>query len=145
MRKAVSLFMSLMLAFTIGACGTDTSEGAAAPEEPAVTEAEPAAAEQEAPEAEPAVSVSAEDIDSLLQGAWALEGSADTMSFEDGKVVISGSGQMLSGSYEVDTEESAVIGHIETSDATLKITIPYSYEDGVLKIFNNRGAEMFKQ
>ena len=30
-------------------------------------------------------------------------------------------------------------------DKTLVITIPYTYEDGVLKIFNNRNVELIKQ
>jgi len=100
-----------------------------------------AAAEPEAA----AVTISAEDLDGLLQGTWKLSDNTGEMAFDNGSMVISGGGQMMDGNYEISTEESAVKGTFEVDGKTLVITIPYTYEDGVLKIFNNRNVELIKQ
>lgn len=88
-------------------------------------------------------STSTDEIDSALQGTWQTEGAEKGLfTFEQGSLSVSGSGAIMSGSYEIDTDSMTVIGHLETSDGTVKIELPYEYDGSVLKVFNNRGAEM---
>ena len=151
MKKTLSAVLSMVLALGLAACGSDTGAGApAVPAAEEVTETAQEAAETVTEAVEEAVQeaeieITPEEIDSLLQGTWKLSDDTGEMAFDNGTFVITSGGQMMEGTYEVNTEESAVIGHIETSENTLKITIPYTYEDGVLKIFNNRNVEFTKQ
>jgi len=151
MKKTLSAVLSMVLAFGLAACGSDTGAGAqAVPAAEEVTETAQEAAETVTEAVEEAVQeaeieITPEEIDSLLQGTWKLSDNTGEMAFDNGSLVISGNGQMMDGSYEISTEESAVKGEFVVEDKTLVITIPYTYEDGVLKIFNNRNVELIKQ
>ncbi len=87
--------------------------------------------------------ISAEDVDTALQGVWDCNG-AGTFTFSNGTLTMETQGTTLSGTYEIDTEASQITGTINASDKNLQIAIPYTYED-TLKIYNNNNQELTKQ
>lgn len=92
---------------------------------------------------ETSTDVSADEINAALQGTWQIEG-AETgyFTFDQWSLTVDSSAASMSGTYEIDADSSSIIGHLETSDGTVKVTIPYEYDGTSLKIFNNQGAEM---
>ena len=138
MKKAMFMIAVLMLA-GCSAPASDSNSGGSAAESTAEAQVQETAA------AEAVTSLSAEEVDQLLNGTWAIPDGSGEFSFDHGSLAVTGNGQMLSGTYEVDVDESAVIGHISASNGTLKITIPYTYENGELHVFNNRNVELVKK
>lgn len=91
-------------------------------------------------------SYTAEDIEKALNGTWLTPSNTNAeTSFDNGSLVISDGNNMLSGTYEIDVDKSQIIGHIEASDGTLKITIPFEYKDGNLTVYNNAGDALIKK
>lgn len=90
-------------------------------------------------------SVSSNDIDDLLYGEWTLDGSDGSFFFDHGDVTLTSGSQILSGTYEISTEESAVKCVFKASDGNVKATIPFTYENGTLKVYNNKNQEMTKR
>ena len=91
-------------------------------------------------------SLTADEVENLVSGRWVADDGSGEVSFDAGSIVFTAQGQMLSGTYEVETEQSAIIGHLPVSDGqSLKITIPYTYEDGNFVIYNNSGGTFTKQ
>ena len=86
-------------------------------------------------------SLDTSEIDSMLQGDWSYGSNA--FSFNDGSLSILENGsEVMSGDYTINTNESNIVGTIHASDRDVKITLPYSLEDGVLHIQNNKGEEL---
>ena len=94
-------------------------------------------------EAGAAASVSEEEIDEMLQGTWIIEGGSFT--FTSGKMAIMASGKPMNGTYKINTSDSVIDGEIDQKDSTVTIHLPYTITDGVLTVYNNRGAAMEKQ
>lgn len=87
---------------------------------------------------------SADQVDAALQGSWSIEGSG-TFTFDQGVLTVDSSGTVMKGTYEVDVESSTIIGKLEATNGTVKISLPYEYNSGSgLKVFNNRNVEMVK-
>ncbi len=86
---------------------------------------------------------SVDAIDAALQGTWSVENQG-TFTFNQGALTVDGSGAVISGTYEINVDESSIVGHLEASDGSLKVTLPYEYADNTLKVFNNRGNELVK-
>lgn len=91
-------------------------------------------------------SLSESTIDELLQGSWVVDSGENegVFDFDQGDLVVSVSGTVMNGVYEIDTENSLVIGHLEASNGNVKVTIPYEYKNDALKLYNNKGQEMFR-
>ena len=90
--------------------------------------------------------VSADDVDAALQGSWQM-GTDGTWTFDQGAITFEGNGASLSGTYEVDVDKSAIKGHLEASDGTVNITLPFEYDGKTLKVFRNKDKadELAKQ
>ena len=82
---------------------------------------------------------------SLGGGGFHDEFSFGNFFFDNGNLTLVSGGQMLSGTYEIVTAESAIKGVFKSSDANVKISLPYVYENGALKLYNNREQEMTKR
>ena len=85
-----------------------------------------------------------DDIDAALQGTWSL-GGEDSFTFDNGELTFHASGRTISGTYEIDTEESRIIGHLQASDGNVKASISYTFEDGELRLFNKNGDEFTRE
>jgi hypothetical protein len=121
---------------------------AAAAEESAIASALSELAEAaEAPAEE--VPVTAETIDSLLQGEWIIydnQGGQNAFAFHAGDFTVYQSGiQLMNGTYEVKAEEQSITASLKATDGTVSITLPYTYENGELQIFNNAGEALIKE
>lgn len=91
-----------------------------------------------------AMNASAEQVDTALQGSWSVEGSG-TFTFDQGALTVDASGTVMKGTYEVDEGSSTIVGHLGTTDGSVKVSLPYEYgKESGLKIFNNRNVEMVK-
>ena len=91
-----------------------------------------------------AASASTEEIDAKLRGTWTL-GERAVFTFDGDTVDIESDGQSMHGTYEVNPDASTIDGHLEATDATVNIHLPYEYDGTTLKIYNNAGEEMTKQ
>lgn len=92
----------------------------------------------EAPE-EPASQsdVDAESVEAALQGAWNINGG--TFTFNAGSLAISSDGQVLTGTYEINTADRQIEAILSAADGSVKIKLPFAYEDDRLTLYNNRG------
>lgn len=91
-----------------------------------------------------AMNASAEQVDAALQGSWSVEGSG-TFTFDQGALTVDASGTVMKGTYEVDEGSSTIVGHLGTTDGSVKVSLPYEYgKESGLKVFNNRNVEMVK-
>ena len=133
MKKALSGLFVLLLAVSLCACSPSaTNVGTGSQQETETSAADNAPA-----------GPSLEEIDALVQGEWSIEGGS--FFFDKGNVTLLSQGQMLAGTYEILMEDSTIIGHFPVSDGTVKITIPYTYENGELTLYNNKNQKMEKQ
>lgn len=89
------------------------------------------------------LTVSAEEIDAMLQGTWMLGENA--FSFDNGSISIIGGGNSLSGTYKVNTAEFTIDADMNATDGTISINIPYEVNNGTLTIKNNQGQTLIKQ
>jgi len=83
------------------------------------------------------------NIDELLQGTWEVEGG--TFTFDSGTVLVNNNGQSLEGVYEIVEKDSIINGKFESSNGTVRISMPYEYNNGELIVKNNQGTELKKQ
>ena len=86
-----------------------------------------------------------DEIEVALQGTWNLPDDGGSFTFNAGALTISGQGNMLSGTYEIQTSKKEIKGKLSTSDNSVTIHLPYTYEDGTLHVYNNRNVEMKKE
>lgn len=75
-----------------------------------------------------------------LQGEWEIEG--ETMTFTGN---ILNAGGRISGEYTVNTEESKIVCKMQATDGNVTINMPYEFDGEILKVFNNKGAELVKK
>ena len=94
-------------------------------------------------EKEAAADVSGEELQKALQGTWAL--SNGSFSFDNGNVTCLSAGNILSGTYEINRQESVIDAVFDSSDSKVTIHLPYTYTDGVMTVFNNRGEVLEKE
>ena len=87
---------------------------------------------------------STDDVNAALQGTWNL-GDQGVFTFDAGSITIQANNTTMTGTYEIDPTQSTINGHLDTTDRTANIALPYEYRDGVLRLFNNRGAEITKE
>lgn len=90
-----------------------------------------------------AADVSAEEIQEALQGTWAI--SNGSFSFDNGNVTCLTAGQVLSGTYEINTAESLIDAEFNATNGNVTIKLPYTYENGEMTVFNNRGEALEKE
>ena len=90
-----------------------------------------------------AADVDADTIDAALQGSWTVGGG--TFDFNSGAVVITNQGQVMTGTYEIDTENSSIKGSFTATNGVVNITMPYKYADGTLNVYNNAGEALEKK
>ncbi len=88
--------------------------------------------------------LTADDVETALQGAWDAPNGTGTFTFTNGTLTIESQGSSLSGSYEIDTEGSQINASLDASNGTVQIAIPYTYDD-TLKIYNNNQEELTKK
>lgn len=93
---------------------------------------------------QPTTMPTSDEINTMLQGSWKLGDSAE-WTFDQGSLTCNANGTVLTGTYEVDTDNSAIVGHISASDGTVKVNLPYTFDAGVLTIFNNEDEALVKQ
>ncbi len=89
-------------------------------------------------------SITPEEVNAALQGKWSLA-SGGAFEFNNESFICETPQGNLSGSYEVDVEESSIVGKMNASNGTVTINLPFEYENGTLKLFNNKGEEFIKQ
>ncbi|MCI8285612.1 MAG: hypothetical protein HFE90_10185 [Firmicutes bacterium] len=82
-------------------------------------------------------------IDNSLQGSWVLRDN-NTFNFTNGKIIINDGEMILTGIYEINTENDEITGKISTRSGTVSIHLPYKYEENKLTLYNNRGDAMVK-
>ena len=115
----------------------------AANEEP--IEAEVSAEENDGEK--PGSEFSKETIDEQLQGKWVLNaGSGGVFSFDDGVMTVEANGMTLTGTYEVNLENSTIDGHFTSNEGQIvNIHMPYKIdEDGDLILMNNANVPLDK-
>lgn len=87
----------------------------------------------------------AQDINNQLQGEWTLTG-AESFSFHNGYVKFYQGQNVISGTYGIDTKKGEVISSLTSIDGkTVNFNLHYKYNNGILKLYNNRNIEMTKQ
>ena len=92
--------------------------------------------------------ISEEEIDDQLQGEWVLNaGSGGVFGFDDGVMTVEANGMTLTGTYEINVEDSTVDGHFQSNEGkTVTIHMPYKIdEDGNLILMNNGNVELIKK
>lgn len=92
--------------------------------------------------------ISEEEIDEQLQGEWVLNaGSGGVFGFDDGVMTVEANGMTLTGTYEINVEDSTVDGHFQSNEGkTVTIHMPYKIdEDGNLVLMNNANVELLKK
>ena len=92
--------------------------------------------------------LSEEEIDEQLQGEWVLNaGQGGVFSFDDGVMTVESNGKTLSGTYDINVEDSIIDGHFKSNDGqTVTIHMPYKVdEDGNLVLMNNANVELMKK
>lgn len=81
--------------------------------------------------------ITAEKVTEDLQGSWSL--GANTITFSGNNVSFD---DKLSGTYTVNTETANVEAELIATDGKVTVKMPYEYENGKLKVFNNSGEAM---
>ena len=92
--------------------------------------------------------LSEEEIDEQLQGEWVLNaGQGSVFSFDDGVMTVESDGMTLTGTYDINTEDSTINGHFKTNDGQIaNVHLPYKIDDsGNLILMNNANVEMIKK
>ncbi|MBQ1383267.1 MAG: hypothetical protein IIY73_05085 [Solobacterium sp.] len=136
MKKLMKLMLAAGIAVSLAACsGSSDTPKDTDNEREEITEVE---------EVEEVV-VTAEDVEKALQGTWDMPDGSGTLAFDNGTFAVLTGGQTLNGEYTIDMEEMVIAGRIKTSDGTLSIKTPFVYEEGTLKIFNNKNVELIKR
>ena len=140
MRKLMEVMLTAGMLFSLSSCSSAKPQEAEKKEE----ETAETAAHEETPAAEePAIS--AEDVEAALQGTWDMPDGSGSMAYDSGSFAVISGGQTLNGEYTIDMDEMVIAGRIKTSNGTLAIKTPFVYEDGTLKIFNNKEVELVKR
>ena len=62
-------------------------------------------------------------------------------------MTVESDGMTLTGTYDINTEDSTINGHFKTSDGQIaSIHLPYKFdEDGNLVLMNNANVELMKK
>ena len=97
---------------------------------------------------EGSTAVSEEEIDEQLQGEWVLNaGNGGTFYFDEGELTVESNGATLSGTYDINFEESCIDGHFTSNDGKdVTIHMPYKFdENGNLILLNNANVELIKK
>ena len=81
------------------------------------------------------------EVTAGLQGTWVLNGK-NKFKFEQNNLSID---DVINGTYTVNTEESVIEASMTAVDGNVSIKLPYKFEDGLLKVYNNQGAELVKE
>ena len=81
------------------------------------------------------------EVTAGLQGTWVLNGK-NKVKFEQNNLSID---DVINGTYTVNTEESVIEASMTAVDGNVSIKLPYKFEDGLLKVYNNQGAELVKE
>lgn len=89
-------------------------------------------------------SASKSDIEAALQGTWLL-GGENSFVFNNGKITISGGGNVLEGTYTINTSTSNIEASMSTTNGNVSIKLPYSYSNGTLTVKNNQNQALVKQ
>lgn len=133
--------------------GTLVFNSADAPAEEAPSKEAPA---EEAPAADapadetpaddaPAGTVDAQTVDALLQGKWTHSASGGVFTFTNGSMTMQANGTTANGTYTIDTAAQNVDILIKTVDNDVTAHLPFTYENGVLALFNNHGEALEKE
>lgn len=122
--------------------GTDEQAAESGTEAQAPADEPDAAA---AGEGEADSSVTTEELDAMLQGEWGLEGGEESFVFADGSIQLMINGQPLSGPYTFITDQNQIDGTFTVENKNVTIHLPYTYENGVFTLYNNRGAALEKR
>lgn len=74
-------------------------------------------------------------------------GQGGVFSFDDGVMTVESNGKTLSGTYDINVEDSIIDGHFKSNDGqTVTIHMPYKVdEDGNLVLMNNANVELMKK
>ncbi|MBR3933071.1 MAG: DUF5067 domain-containing protein [Clostridia bacterium] len=81
--------------------------------------------------------ITAEKVTQDLQGSWSL--GETTITFSGNNVSFD---DKLNGTYTVNTETANVEAELIATDGKVTVKMPYEYEDGKLKVFNNSGEAL---
>ena len=81
------------------------------------------------------------EVTAGIQGTWVLNGK-NKFKFEGNNISVD---DVINGTYTVNTEESMIEATMTAVDGNVTIKLPYKFEDGLLKIYNNQGAELVKE
>ena len=87
--------------------------------------------------------VSSETIQGALQGTWSMPNGS--FAFDNGDIICLSAGQILNGTYDINTAESVIDADFTATNGTVTIHLPYKYENGELTVFNNAGEALTKE
>ena len=89
---------------------------------------------------------SEEDIKAALQGTWQM-GSDGTCTFDNDTITLDSEKLTLSGTYDLNLDKSAIIGHYEATDGTVDYVILYDYDGKTIRLFRDieKTDELIKQ
>ena len=132
MKKLMKAMLAAGMALSMIACSA--SEANDGSEEEVVEEVVEEAAE-----------LTAEDVEALLGGTWELPDGSGQFAFDNGNLVVTSQGSNLSGTYEINVENMTIDGRFPTSNGDVTISVPFTLEEGVLKLFNNQNVELIKK
>lgn len=125
-----SVLCSAALAVSLSGCGSGASN----------SEGNNAPAEQEQTQ------VTADQVESNLQGSWNAADGLSITTFNGGNFTMESTegGPTFEGTYEIDTEGSTVKCTIVASDGNLAVTFPYKMDGDAFKLYKKDGSEMTK-
>lgn len=80
--------------------------------------------------------VSAEDIVAALQGTWQM-GDDGTCTFDKDTVTLANDQATVSGTYDLNLDKSAIIGHLQATDGTVDFALLYDYDGKTVRVFRD--------
>ncbi len=132
MKKLVKVMLAVGMALSMAACGA--------------AEANDNAAEEVVEEVvDEVVEITAEDVEAALAGNWELPDGSGKFAFDNGNLVVTSQGTNLSGTYEINLETMTIDGRFPTSNGDVTISMPFTFENGTAKLFNNQNVELIKK
>ncbi len=130
MKKLLKFALTFGIAVSMTACSSGSAD--------AGTEAEDTPVEEK-------TEITEADIEAALAGTWDMPDGSGSLAFDNGTIVVMTGGQTLTGTYTINLEESNIHGSFKMSDGTVGMTTPFTFDDGVLTIYNNNNVAFIKK
>ena len=130
MKKLLSVLIAIFTLLSCVACNSPNS-ASNSPEKAVNGEKEEFMSAEE---------ITPELIQEKVQGSWDALGQ--TITFEGNKVSFGGK---IEGTFTVSIEESVIKASLVASDGIVSLDMPYTYENGVLKLYNNQNQEVTRK